>query len=740
MPRFSKAALIILVILAGLSVRVGAATFSHDVAPIVFLRCAECHHPGESAPFSLLSYDDVKRHARQIVDVTQRRFMPPWLPSEGTEMFAGARRLSDEQLRTLKDWVDGGLERGNDVEMPAAPVFADDWQTGTPDLVLESPPYSLSSQTKDVFRNFVIPVKLDGPRWVESIELRPTNPRITHHARLGVDSTNESMRRNAEDNQPGYEGMAWAQDPVGQMVIWAPGMIASAGMEGVAWRLFPNTSLVLHTHMQPSGKPEVMQFRIGVHFAKQPPSVHPVMMRIGSCDIDILAGAKHHVVTDSYTLPIDLEVQTIFPHAHSLCQSVEVVAEAPDGSKQTMISIPRFDENWHDLYRYAKPLRLAKGTRLVSTFAYDNTDENVRNRNHPARRVVYGSNITDEMAEVYLQTTAVHPDQRAVLMESYQHYDLQSQLTGYRKAMELYPDNPWNQEGLATCYVGLGKPAEAIAVLEQRLKNGSPAVYPVVSLGMALLANGDNTRAEAEERRAVAIDGQYPLAWFGLGRALAAQVKRPEAEEAYRKAIALAPGLLDARLNLVDLLIQSDKIDEATALCSAALSDSPDMANIYLKLGEMSAQRQQYDLSLKYFETAREVAPYTHPAKVLLAVWCIGHAQQDKGVNLLLEARSDAPNYPVTSLMLGQLASRGQQWQVARQYLDGAAKMPIPDNWPESHRTRFLVLLHSERFRVAQQLQDADLARDALKNWSANEPVNEQVRKALEELERGTSQ
>ena len=181
--------------------------------------------------------------------------------------------------------------------------------------------------------------------------------------------------------------MAWAQDPEGQLVIWAPGMVADPGKPGVAWRLYPNTCLVLHTHMQPSGKPEVVKFQIGIHFAEEPPVEHPVMLRVGSCDIDIPAGAKHHVATDAYVLPIDVDVQTIFPHAHSLCQELHVVAELPDGSKKTLISIDHFDENWHDMYRYREPVRLPKGTRVVSTFAYDNTDENVRNRNHPAKRV-----------------------------------------------------------------------------------------------------------------------------------------------------------------------------------------------------------------------------------------------------------------------------------------------------------------------------------------------------------------
>ncbi len=685
-------------------------TFARDVAPIVFAKCSSCHHPGEAGPFSLLTYDDVRRRARQIVDVTQKRFMPPWLPKAGCGDFANERRLTDGELTVFKQWAAAGAPRGDESETPTAPTFADGWQTGPPDVVLETPAYTLKSQDRDVFRNFVVPIHLDAPRWVSSIELRPCNPRVTHHARMGVDSSNESIRRDAEDNQPGYAGMAWGQDPDGQLVIWAPGLIARPGTPGVAWRLYPSTCLVLHTHMQPSGKAEVVRFRVGIHFAKDAPDQHPAILRIGTCDIDIPAGARHHTVSDQYVLPVDVDVHTVFPHAHSLCRELQVVAERPDGSKEPLISIEHFDENWHDCYRYRQPVRLPRGTRLVSTFSYDNSDGNIRNRNHPARRVVYGSNANDEMADAYLQVTTVRADQRAVLMEQYKRYEMQSQVAGYRRSLELDPSNRWSQEGLASCYVGLGEPGKAIAILEQRVQTGPKAVFPVVSLGMALLAKGDSVRAEARLREAIAIDGEYALAWLGLGKALAAQGKAEPAELAFRRAAELAPGLWEARLSVVDFLMRRGELENAQEVCSAAASASPDIANVYLKLAEISAKRQDWDASLAYCETARRLAPYIHPPKVLLAVFCVGNGDQNRGLRLLHEAWSERPNHPVAPLILGQLARRQKQNAKARDYYDAAASLPMPDNWPESHKQRFLALLRSEQ---------AQLARDELRAASA---------------------
>jgi Tfp pilus assembly protein PilF len=715
-------------------VDLGPLTFANDVAPIVFAKCSGCHRPGEAAPFSLLTFDDVRNRARQIVDVTQREFMPPWLPEEGHGDFIAARRLTARERLTFQQWLAQGTPCGDPTSIPAVPKVEDSWTTSPPDLVIETPSYHLSSQERDVFRNFVLPVSIDGPRWVQSIEIRPYNPRVTHHARLGVDNSNESTRRDAEDDEPGYPGMAWGQDPDGQLVIWAPGMAAIPVTRGVAWRLHQQTTLVLHTHMQPSGKPEVVKFRVGIRFAKDPPEKYPAVLRIGSCNIDIPAGSQRHAVEDVFTLPIEVEVNSIFPHAHSLCTEMQVVAERPDGSLESLILIKKFDENWHDSYRYRTPVRLPRSTRLHSRFIYDNTDNNVRNRNRPARRVVYGSNSTDEMADVYLQVTAVHADQRSVLMEDYKRYQSQSQVVGYRRSLELDPNNPWSQEGLATALIFNGEADKAIPILEQRLKNGPQAVFPVVSLGMALLANGNAASAEEQFRKATSIDGEYSLAWFGLAKALVSQKKLELAEQTFRRAVELTPSGADARLALADLLIQRGALDEAKEICFAARDDSPDMANINLKLAEICAKQKNYDESLKYCEEARRLAPYTHPPKVLLAVFCCANGEHRRGLKLLQEARAESPEHPIPELNLGQLARLEQQGQIAREHFDRAASLPLPDNWPQSHQKRFRVLLQSERYQLAQYLDDSELALDAVTLWLKEEPQNLQLQKMYLEL------
>src|SRR5262245_19960704 len=168
----------------------GEVTFSELVAPIVYRSCLPCHRAGESAPFQLLEYPEVAKRARQIVQVTGDRYMPPWLQSAGHGEFAGDRSLSDEEIATIARWFEAGAPEGDPAKLPPAPKATAGWQLGEPDLVLTMPePFVLSEEGLDVFRNFVLPVPVDRARYVEAVELRPGNKRVVHHAVMRVDRT-----------------------------------------------------------------------------------------------------------------------------------------------------------------------------------------------------------------------------------------------------------------------------------------------------------------------------------------------------------------------------------------------------------------------------------------------------------------------------------------------------------------------------------------------------------------------
>ena len=193
---------------AYLSTSQGSLTFNEDIAPILFEHCAACHRPGGSAPFSLLTYRDVKNRARLIAAAIVTRQMPPWLPEPGRGEFANERRLSREQIEMFQQWVEDGLREGDPLDLPPAPAWPEGWHLGEPDLVVRMPqPYTLPADGSEVFRNFVIPISISGTRYVEAVELHPGNPRVVHHAMIMVDPTPASRRLDEQDPEPGYEGM-----------------------------------------------------------------------------------------------------------------------------------------------------------------------------------------------------------------------------------------------------------------------------------------------------------------------------------------------------------------------------------------------------------------------------------------------------------------------------------------------------------------------------------------------------
>lgn len=708
--------------------------YHSTIAPLMAKHCGGCHRPGEGTPFSLLTFEDARQRAKQIADVTGTGFMPPWLPKSGYGDFQNARRLTADEIAAFASWADAGAPEGTAGNGQPAANLQDEWRLGPPDLILQSPEFTLNAEGGDQFRNFVLPVELRESKWVRAIELRPTNSRVTHHARLGIDASRESVRRDAEDPQPGYAGMAWGQDPEGQLVAWTPGMSPDPGSQEMAWKLTPQTCLVLHSHLQPSGKVETTGFKVGIHFADKPPSVRPLLLRIGGRAIDIPAGDPDWSIRDEYRLPIAVEIRSIFPHAHSLCREIRVEAITPSGETIPLIWIERFDENWHENYLYAKPQRLPAGTRLVSLYRYDNSDANPRNRHHPPQRVVFGSNADNEMADVYLQVIPQLPSQREVLAEDYQSYDARAAVIGYLKALEVDPDEPWNLEGLAAAHFSLKEFDKAIEVFDRRLRVPPASAQARLGKGMAQIATQDLIAAERTLRDVLTEDPQSALAWFGLGQTLGGRGDAAGAQDAFRRALQISPGLDDARLRLVESLLVQAKVDEAAVLCESDILMSPRPAPFELKLAEIAARRGNWDACREHLDAALAIAPYTHPPLVLMAVFRFQLGDAEEAKRLLEQARAETPASPVPGLFLGQFAARENRWSEAGEFLKAAFALPIPDSWPASHRRTFLNLLHGERLRVAEHFEDVDLAREVLTDWTKLEPDNAALRSLLESL------
>jgi hypothetical protein len=217
----------------------GTVTFRKDIAPIVFKHCAVCHRPDQAAPFSLLAYEDVRKHAKQIVEVTQRRYMPPWLPEPGYVRYAGERLLSVNELGLLKQWAEEGTPEGQTADLPPLPAWKEGWQLGVPDLVVKlSQPFILDRDGQDVYRNFALPMPVTNVRHVAAVEFRADNWKPVHHAAMRIDRTRYSRHLDERSVEPGFPGMTLPETtevPSGHFLNWQPGKLPYRAPPGLGW-------------------------------------------------------------------------------------------------------------------------------------------------------------------------------------------------------------------------------------------------------------------------------------------------------------------------------------------------------------------------------------------------------------------------------------------------------------------------------------------------------------------------
>jgi len=570
-------------------------TFTRDIAPIIFRSCAPCHRPGEAAPFSLLSYKDAKTHAQQIAAVTERHIMPPWLPAADDPKFADDLRLSAAEVALIQAWAEQGAPEGDPSALPPKPQFVEGWQLGKPDVVVRATQaFVLPPGGSDTYWNFVFRAPVDRTRWLKAIEIRPGDKRLVHHANVLVD---RGQTARLQEKQPGsgFGGMeliieSEVFDPDSHFLFWKPGSAPYVEPDGMAIRLDKNTDLVLNTHLQPSGKAETLQPTLGLYFTDKPAMLHPMLVQMENDRLlDIPPGDQDFLVRDDFTLPIDVDLLAIYPHAHYLGKDLQALATLPDGTTMSLIHIARWDLNWQAVYRYAEPMLLPKGTTISMRFTYDNSAENIRNPNHPPQRVVAGNRASDEMAHLWLQvlprdSAEAGVDPRALIQEAMARHNLQKnpndfearynlaallQIRGelaesaanFAEAVRIRPEDATANNALGAALLAAGRPDQSIPYLSAALTARPNYFDAHYNLGNALASQGDFSGALVHFRAAVSLNPEDANAEANLGSAFAETGNLKEARLHYERALKLNPNHQLARENLQQL--DQDKTSDA---------------------------------------------------------------------------------------------------------------------------------------------------------------------------------
>jgi hypothetical protein len=360
-------------------------TFNKDVAPILHARCISCHRPGEVAPMSLRTYDEVRPWARAIKQKVTAREMPPWFADAAPGVFSNDPRLSQEQIDTIARWVDDGVVRGSG-EAPKLPELTDGWQLGEPDYIVTLPLVNIPAEGRDYFPTPNLTLDLAEDRWIRAIEIRPSNREVTHHAVIFTLPGGAGARL----------GAATASGFFDVLGVWAVGTPPTVYPEGMGRWLRKGQQLRTNLHYHPNGKLATDQTRVGIYFGKGELKKEVTSALVGDLTFQIPPHAKRHEMRAVYVIDQDSTVVSYFPHMHLRGKDMLMTATFPDGRQQTLINVPAYDFNWQLFYYPTERLTLPRGTRVDIVAHYDNSADNPNNPD-PERAVTFGEQSTDEM-------------------------------------------------------------------------------------------------------------------------------------------------------------------------------------------------------------------------------------------------------------------------------------------------------------------------------------------------------
>jgi tetratricopeptide (TPR) repeat protein len=599
-----------------------APTFTKDVAPILYEHCAGCHHADGSAPFSLITFEEVRPRAAAIVRAITSHSMPPWKPDPGTA-FIGERRLSERDIEVVRRWEGSGAREGNRRQLRAAPRWTSGWQLGTPDLIVDLPEYVLPPGRSDLFRNFVVAIGVASTRYVRGVEFQPGRP-VVHHANLFIDTTPASRRLDDADPEPGYEGLIpfSASFPEGHILAWTPGQVPPLAPKGLAWRVDQGTDLLVQLHFPPVERATTIRPRVGLFFTSDAPTAVPTVLRLGRQNIDIAPGESTYRTTDSYVLPVDVEVEAVQPHAHARARAVVVRAVLPDQSVRTIISIDDWDSHWQDLYRLSRPFWLPAGTRLVTEFVFDNSAANRRNPDQPPRRVSWGVRSSDEMGHAWIQVLTRNARDQRALATDFRPKQLSEDIEGYETRIRQRPDDSTLRDDVALMYLALGKPSPAIAHFEASLALRPALPSALNNLGTALEAAGRLDEAIDRYRQALAISADYPIAHNNLARVLSARGRLDEAADHYRASVRITPGSADAQNNLGNILFALGRDADALPFFERALQINHSHPEAHFNLARLLARRGNDRHAVEQFRFALRTRP-EWPACLASLAWIL---------------------------------------------------------------------------------------------------------------------
>jgi peroxiredoxin len=372
----------------------GEVTYSNQIARLFQDRCVECHRPGEIGPFSLTSYDEAVGWGETIREVVNQGRMPPWFADPAIGHFENDARMTDDEKLLVRQWVDAGCPEGDPEQLPEPRKFADGWNIPEPQLVLKmaDKPFLVPAEGVVDYKHFTVDPGFTEDKWMIACEARPGNRSVVHHI------------------------LVFLQSPGGEIELlrgsllaaYAPGSPPRATDPGMAKRIPAGSKIIFQMHYTPNGRPQEDLSTLGLSFCDKSEVKQVVESGwVINVAFAIPPGNPDYKVVAKHTFEEDRLLLGLTPHMHVRGKSFQYEAIFPDGSKEMLLSVPRWDFNWQIDYLLAKPKLMPKGTVLRCEAHYDNSADSPTNPD-ATKWVTFGEQTWDEMMIGWF-TTATLP-------------------------------------------------------------------------------------------------------------------------------------------------------------------------------------------------------------------------------------------------------------------------------------------------------------------------------------------
>ncbi len=389
-------------------------SFSNSIAPIIHANCTTCHQPGESGPFSLITYSDVKKRVATIKFAVNTNFMPPWPADRSYAHYNGERYLTASQIDTINEWIKAGAPPGDTSKIKFTPIKQTYNVLGKPDLVLKMPaPFFIKGDNKDKFYLMKLPYEIDRDTFIKAIEFVPGNRKLVHHVNgLIVQYDYEKKKKMNEgewvldveensDRKTAYEKMKIPNDDGTYPMLttsafnYLPGMEPIIYPEGLGGYAIKRKGYLLFRdmHYGPSREDQYDSSYVNIYFSQKPPVRRTLELQLGTLGVSeivpplVIPPNEVKTFTTKFIVPIDISVLSINPHMHLLGKTYLAYAITLLGDTIPLVKINKWDFRWQYTYTFRNVLKIPAGSVIYAIGKFDNTKNNPLNPFNPPQIV-----------------------------------------------------------------------------------------------------------------------------------------------------------------------------------------------------------------------------------------------------------------------------------------------------------------------------------------------------------------